>query len=89
MDPGQDGSYLSQCQQWGPCGHLKSAWSVNLRRPLGLVKESNKSQWEKKQPESQGVSPSEREGGDLGPEITKWVTIITETKERETNKAEG
>ena len=53
---------------------------------FGLVKETNKSQWEKKLPESQGLNSSEGEGGDLGPEPTKWITFITETKEREANR---
>ena len=49
-----------------------------------MVKERNKSEWEKKQLESHSLNPSEREGGDLGPEPTKQIIFITETKERET-----
>ena len=37
----------SQCQQSVPCEHLKSIWLVSLRRPIGLVLNRNRSQWEK------------------------------------------
>lgn len=38
----------SQYQQSVPYDHLKSTWSVRLRRPLGLVLKRNRRQWEEK-----------------------------------------